>query len=122
MTAEDHRELNTKSIQSPMKKLTVLFALIVCFPAFASSTYKVLHTFNNGPDGASPSGLVLGKNGEFYGVTLFGGKGVDNCGSGGGTIFEISRYGKKRTIYEFTGNADGCGPMNTLALGADGNL
>jgi len=55
-----------------MKKLTLLFTLIVCFPCFASS-FKVLYQFQGLSDGDSPTGLVVGKDGYLYGATMFGG-------------------------------------------------
>jgi len=35
--------------------------------------YSVLHVFNNSPDGALPSGVVMSANGKLYGTTIGGG-------------------------------------------------
>lgn len=46
--------------------------------------YSLLHTFNNTPDGALPTGVVLSGQGKLYGTTLTGGK-FDL-----GTAFEVT--------------------------------
>lgn len=46
-------------------------------------TYSVLHIFNNSPDGALPTGVVLAPNGRLYGTTIGGGTFTY------GTVFEV---------------------------------
>ena len=82
-------------------------------------------------DGESPAAaLLLGKNGNFYGSTLYGGA---NCvsssqPSGCGTIFEITPEGTLTTIHSFCGTvnsgycADGTNPNSPLVQGANGNF
>jgi uncharacterized repeat protein (TIGR03803 family) len=47
--------------------------------------YSVLHIFNNTPDGALPSGLVMAANGTFFGTTISGGL------YSMGTTFEVAQ-------------------------------
>jgi uncharacterized repeat protein (TIGR03803 family) len=67
----------------------------------------VLHSFSGGTDGANPwTGLVWGPGGNLYGTTEAGGS------SGFGTVFKISKAGKKTILYNFTGTAgDGAYPF-----------
>ena len=68
----------------------------------AQSTFKLLHGFLGGNDGANPaSGVTLGPNGYLYGVTLYGGP------ANAGTIFSISPGGRYKQLYSFTGGVDG---------------
>ncbi len=105
-----------------MKKLTLLFTLIICLPCLASS-FKMLYTFGGGSDGYWPTGLIVGKDGNLYGATMGGGSN-NNCGnaSGDGTIFKVSRVGVKTILYNFIGGADGCNPENALTMDAAGNF
>ncbi len=73
------------------------------------STFKLLHGFLGGNDGANPtSGVVFGPNGYLYGVTLDGGA------YNQGTVFSISPGGRYKLVYTFTGGADGASPNNQL--------
>lgn len=82
--------------------------------------FTILHQFVGGAsDGGSPSGgLVLGTDGNLYGVTLNGGP------AGCGTVYEITTGGTLTILHAFTGPfaPDGCSPYGALTLGADGNL
>jgi uncharacterized repeat protein (TIGR03803 family) len=96
---------------TPAGKLTILYN-------FCSQT--------NCTDGATPVALMLGANGNFYGTTAAGGAHNDAhfCGSGCGTVFEITPAGKLSTIYNFcaqTGCADGVYP-NQLVQATNGNF
>jgi uncharacterized repeat protein (TIGR03803 family) len=71
----------------------------------------VLHTFN-GSDGAFPSGLIEGRDRNFYGTA--GG------GAWGGTIFKITATGALTTLHTFTG-PDGIGPTGIIQ-GTDGSF
>jgi uncharacterized repeat protein (TIGR03803 family) len=64
--------------------------------------------------------LVLGPDGNFYGVTEYGGTcSADEYGCG--TIFRISPSGDFATVYTFRGS-DGRQPVTGLTLGSDGNF
>jgi uncharacterized repeat protein (TIGR03803 family) len=81
-----------------------------------SSLYSFCHhRHQRCPDGNSPSGLVQGSDGNFYGTTLNGG--ANNYG----TVFRITPSGKLTTIYSFDvfgGNS----PIAGLFQAADGNF
>ena len=80
-----------------------------------SGEFTTLHHFNDGDDGAQPSGLALGGDGNFYGTTYYGGT------DGWGTVFRISPAGEFTTLYSFTGGGDGTRP-GALVSGGDGNF
>ncbi len=77
--------------------------------------------YNN--DGASPLTLVLGADGNFYGVAYTGGQ------NGAGTIFQFTQGGVLNPLYSFSylepiqgaDNADGADPI-TLLQATDGNF
>ena len=62
---------------------------------------KVLYSFQNGTDGALPSGLTIDASGNLYGTTIAGGA------AGRGTVYELSPPQHKRgqwaetTLYAF---------------------
>jgi uncharacterized repeat protein (TIGR03803 family) len=77
-----------------------------------------LHIFVSASDGANPaSGLIQGKDGNFYGSTSAGGPG------GFGTLFRITSTGLFTALHSFTG-ADGGNPQANTAMvqAADGNF
>jgi len=78
----------------------------------------VLYSFSGGADGANPwAGLVWGPTGHLYGTTEAGGT------SGVGTVFKISKTGKKTLLYNFAGSGgDGAYPFSCLVWDATGNL
>jgi len=69
-------------------------------------------------DGTAPvGGLVLGRDGNFYGTTSGGGT------YGDGTVFRITPGGVYTNIYSFGGTpTDGNWPYAGLVLGNDGNF
>jgi len=93
----------------------------VIFRSDLAGKVKVLHTFH-ATDGYNPTGLVKGKDGNFYGTTLAGGQ---PSGGGAGTIFRIDAAGNFKTLYAFIGGfacCDGAGPTGALIQSADGNF
>jgi uncharacterized repeat protein (TIGR03803 family) len=78
----------------------------------------VLYSFGGGADGANPwAGLSWGPGGHLYGTTEAGGA------SGFGTVFKLSKGGKKTILYNFTGTAgDGAYPFSRLIWDGVGNL
>ena len=91
------------------------------FKVTPNGTETLLYSFTGGADGGGPmSGLTLGKNGNLYGTTFYGG--LMGCNSGCGTVFEVRPNGRERVLYRFTGGADGAGPAGALVHDAAGNL
>jgi uncharacterized repeat protein (TIGR03803 family) len=72
-----------------------------------------LYFFDNAT--AGNPGLTLGPDGNFYGVTAFGG--TNNLG----TIFSITPEGVLSTLHSFSGS-DGQNPAAPPVIGDDGNL
>jgi uncharacterized repeat protein (TIGR03803 family) len=85
------------------------------FRLSASGALFSLHSFSRGNDGASPNGLVQGRDGDFYGTTEIGGSDGDY-----GTIFRISASGALTSLYSFSGGNDGANPEAGLVQGSDG--
>lgn len=86
------------------------------FEVSATGQLKLLHLFARDADGANPiSGLLLGKDGAFYGTTSNGG--FFHCG----TIFRMSPAGFLTTVHTFDWR-DGCNPLGSLSMAMDGNF
>jgi uncharacterized repeat protein (TIGR03803 family) len=89
------------------------------FKVNQSGKETVLHSFAGSPDGEYPfAGLVRDANGNFYGVTILGGR------FGNGVVFKLDKAGKETLLYTFTGGADGGVPLyyGSLVMDAAGNL
>jgi uncharacterized repeat protein (TIGR03803 family) len=95
---------------TPRGRLTTLYR-------FCSETYPVC------TDGATPTaGLVQGKDGNFYGTTVFGGRGSCNFNQEGcGTVFKITADGRLSTLHSFFFE-DGAHPQVALLQATDGNF
>ena len=74
----------------------------------------------NCSDGQDPqAALVQGTDGDYYGITEFGGANKD------GTIFKVTPKGALTTLYSFcsqTNCSDGENPQGALVQGSDGNF
>jgi uncharacterized repeat protein (TIGR03803 family) len=82
-----------------------------------TGTLTTLHTFNDGADGAYPTGsLIQGADGNFYGTTSQGG-----TNGSGGTVFKMAANGAITILHQF-GAGDGANPAAGLVQGWDGNL
>jgi uncharacterized repeat protein (TIGR03803 family) len=85
------------------------------FEVTPAGDLTTLHTFctpSSCPDGANPSaGLVLGKDGNFYGTTSSFGANLE------GTVFKITPAGAFTTLHTFDGT-DGDSPVGLLIQGA----
>jgi uncharacterized repeat protein (TIGR03803 family) len=96
--------------------------LVVPRPAQAQ-TESVLYSFcsqANCADGYQPyTGLIVDREGNLYGTTLWGGA------TGWGTVFEISSTGEETVLYSFCSQAncaDGAEPSSGLIKDAQGRL
>ena len=85
-------------------------------------TFGALNSDNTNSDGGVPFGtLLLGPDGNLYGVTSVGGK-------SSGTVFQITPAGVLTTLYAFSAtdssqiNADGAQPIAALSLDAFGDF
>ena len=93
------------------------------FRVGSDGSYTNLYSFGSSPtDGYNPqAGLVQGRDGNFYGTTVYGGTSA-NCGGGCGTVFRISPSGNYTNLYSFGSQPnDGVSPQ-ALVQGSDGNF
>lgn len=82
-----------------------------------------LHSFGSSSiDGAEPLGTVIqGADGNFYGVTIIGGKFTSVYEGGGGTVFKITPQGVLTIVHSFGESInDGLAPNRSLVKGSDG--
>ena len=99
-----------------MLLLTSLF-LFLPLEAKAQATVVTLHTFGDGTvanDGFDPFSLVLGSDGNFYGVTYAGGAGNE------GSVFKMTTDGDEVVLHSFrdgTTPEDGQNPSCALVQG-----
>src|SRR5271168_5041797 len=109
-----------------MKPHTLSFlskCLLACGPALSpagtacAQTFRVLHTFTDGLDGASPlGGLMQDAAGNLYGTSIQGGASND------GNVFKVAPDGTQTTLYSFAGGTDGNKPEAGVIADAAGNL
>jgi len=88
------------------------------FELSPTGTETVLYSFGGQPDGANSSaGLIMDKEGSFYGTTYDGGA------YGYGTVFELSSTGTETVLYSFgSQSGDGANPYAGLIMARKGNL
>ncbi len=107
--------------------LLAFLTLALASTAFAASDhFKTVYSFKGGPDGMVPSPVVMDSAGNLYGTVQSGGTNNQNCYLGCGAVFELSPTTAgcwtKKTLYRFTGDADGGNPFGGVVLDAAGNL
>jgi uncharacterized repeat protein (TIGR03803 family) len=91
------------------------------FKVSKSGKKTLLHSFSNGTDGAAPqAGLIMDANANLYGTTPLGGN--VSCPAGCGTVFKVTKTGKKTVLYSFAGGTDSSRPLAGLVLDSAGNL
>jgi uncharacterized repeat protein (TIGR03803 family) len=74
----------------------------------------VIYSFKGGTDGERDYSNVVALHGKLYGTTLFGGSG---CGSTGcGTVYQLTKNGKKKILHTFNGTTDGAYPNGLIAV------
>jgi uncharacterized repeat protein (TIGR03803 family) len=89
----------------------------VVFQLTLTGVETVLHSFAGGTgDGATPASLILGSDGNFYGLTTLGGELNE------GTVFSVTPAGVETLLHSFGGGRDGELPSAPLIQGTDGNL
>lgn len=82
---------------------------------------SILYSFTLALSGRYPTGLVLGQDGNFYGVTMYGGAYIDNVNQYG-TIFRVTPQGAVTLLYTFLNDLDGGVPQAIPTVGNDGTL
>jgi uncharacterized repeat protein (TIGR03803 family) len=92
------------------------------FRVTTNGTVTVPAFFNNTNGAQSSGGLVLGKDGNFYGTTTWGGRGISGTFPGYGTVFKMTPDGTLTNLYLFTGFSDGGFIYAGLVQGGDGYL
>jgi uncharacterized repeat protein (TIGR03803 family) len=90
------------------------------FKIAPNGALTTLHSFDF-TDGEGPSGLVEGGIGKFYGATEFGGRVINNCSQGCGTLFEITQSGNFAVLDRLSWS-NGAEPTSALIQATDGNL
>jgi len=87
------------------------------FEVSANGTETILYSFRGKKDGSQPwAGLVRDAQGNLYGTTSYGG--AFNFG----VVFEVTKTGKERVLYNFKGLPDGQHPVAGLVRDAAGNF
>jgi uncharacterized repeat protein (TIGR03803 family) len=89
--------------------------------------YRVIHDFQNQPDGAIPrTSLSMDSAGNIYGTTMYGGTGAFDCTGGCGTVFMLSPtstgYWTETILHRFQSLGDGREPIDGVTIDAAGNL
>jgi uncharacterized repeat protein (TIGR03803 family) len=85
--------------------------------------FTTLYTFQGGQtDGAGPSGLTLASDGNFYGVTRYGGASEQGGPSTAGMVYRITPAGAETILATFTSDTDGQYPVAPVTQGNDGNF
>jgi len=108
------------AIAKHRRVMQLLCGAAILLPAFAAQAHAgavltTLYSFQILPKGQNPqTGLVQGRDGNFYGTTS-GGRG------GHGTVYKISTNRALTTLYSFTNSIDGQFP-GALVQGSDGNF
>lgn len=106
--------------------LLCIGAAILIGAGSAQAKFKVLHSFQDGSDGAYPAANLLLIHERFtyrtylYGTTSGGGA------HGYGTVFRLTTYGSESVLYTFQGNfaggSDGAYPYSSLITDKQGNF
>jgi uncharacterized repeat protein (TIGR03803 family) len=83
-----------------------------------SGTFTTLYSFskNSAGEEARPSRLTRGNDGNFYGLTAFGG--TNNCG----TVFQVTPAGAMTTLFTFPSESGADSGTVGLILATDGNF
>src|SRR5579871_120547 len=124
------RPVSNNNLGTLMVRMVVLFAFCAVLVSGASAQMLTTLASFSGGNGANPqAALVQGRDGNFYGTTVFGGSGsTQTCHSpttGCGTVFKITPSGTLTTIYSFCSTqncSDGFFPASALVQGNDGSL
>jgi uncharacterized repeat protein (TIGR03803 family) len=101
---------------------SLLLVVLATCSSWAASSYKVLHAFGAGNDGAQlEDSVALDAKGHVYGATVFGGA------YGYGTVFKLTQkpdgHWVEKPVHSFqNGDPDGQQPLGGVVLDRAGNL
>lgn len=99
----------------------LLSTMIIGVLSAEAQTFRILHTFTGGADGATPeAGLTIDRGGRLYGTT--GGAVIPG---NNGSVFKVAKSGSDWTLsplYNFAQQSDGYTPASTLVFGPNGAL
>lgn len=93
----------------------------VVYAVEKNGDYRVLHTFTALSTGIQPVGSPVLAQGNLYGLTQWGGDMQCEKTVGCGTVYELTKEGKYKVLYKFTGETDGASP-DCISDGGNGNL
>jgi uncharacterized repeat protein (TIGR03803 family) len=109
--------------------ILVALAIAVMLPAtVAARSFKTIHKFGFGNDGALPyAGVISDAAGNLYGTTYQGGGATCSYGPHRcGTVYKLSHnsHGSwmESELHRFTGGSDGIAPLASLIVDGAGNL
>ena len=122
--------MRQRSFWFGMSEILVVLAIAAMLPKWtaAAGTYKVLHVFKGGADGATATASVIFDGvGNLYGITSEGGNLSDCGGLGCGVVFKLSPSTgggwTESVLYRFTDSGDGgCFPSGSLIFDQAGSL
>ena len=111
------------SVSPVRSRMTMATAILFVLSVVATSTthaqtFRVLHNFSNGADGATPfAGVTMDGAGNLYGTTYVGGAGF-------GTVYQLKRSGSNwvmnpLVVFDFT---DGAYSQARVTFGPEGLL
>jgi hypothetical protein len=113
------------------RRIALLFCLVAVGLTSMGTTLRaqkigLTYTFQSSTDGQQPAMIIQARDGNFYGITSFGGSAQqcqdsDGAATGCGTIFRLNAQLQETATYSFTGGADG-GLPTSLVQGQDGNI
>jgi uncharacterized repeat protein (TIGR03803 family) len=95
--------------------MVALAVWAVLIPARAAPVLQTLYQFGMNPKNPR-AGLAQGNDGDFYGVTMFGGDAGES-----GTVFKITPGAVLTPLFSFNGT-NGSRPVASLVLGSDFNF
>ena len=113
--------LSLRAATAALALASVLPLMVVVTQPAEAQTYKNIHDFTGGQDGAFPyAGLTMDKAGNLYGTANKGGIGY-------GTVYKLTHKGSGWTLtplYSFlsSGNGDGIYPEARVTFGPNGTL
>ena len=109
---------SNRSSRSIVWWLAILLVGLVSSGVVRGQAVTILDSFN-GANGAIPTGLIQGSDGNFYGTTATGG------GNGAGCVYQVTPQGVVTILHKFgdgTVPNDGAMPTAGLIEASDGNF